>query len=1055
MPVSGSGGGREIAVLPTETSGYQEAFALRRSTSTMASAAREHLLLRALEWADSAIAQRRPFRILSVGCGDGDLDIAVLERLSEVVEIDFLGLETNALSARLFRESMRERLAKFPNRVSFEIREDSAMQPPEAGSGFDMVVMSHVLYYFPDPVALVRSYLQSACRLDGRVVIIHSGRDGIPRLMSDVPGLAPFLCAEEIRDSLRNSGFRVDCEMLQTELNATDILEQTQKGWEVLGFCIERSVDQLLPETKRHLLKALWARCQIREDGAWLQEPLGFMTLRNDLGPAPARAPSVFARACDPIDDYHRLAVAFDWPLRLSSGTQEKTRVLDIGCGRGRWLKVLDHHWPELRALRGEIEYSAIDPSAEAISHARENAERWAGFAQGWAQKIEDIDDLPSAHYDMAWSMHALYCVLRSDLEIVLSKIVQSLRPQGMAVIAMPDLASFYITAAIRLVNQPRFTCAEDVCEALRSLGLEYEVRQVNYEEQISAHDDLALRKYVWEESIGNCYSDSHQAAATGSSNLPLLPSDPWFESHRRGDIFAFPQNVWVITIRGGQSLKAARGRLNPGVAQMRAWADAATEAVLAEHSSLSNAPVIEDLPGALPPRWLHGAKDAQASERAAQSLFESVIREPLPEWGSRDLKALLQEDFLPFVRHGTRDNAPGYMGYIPSGGLYLSAIAEWLAASFNRYCAMFMASPGAASIEALSIRWLNEITGLQASAEKSGSQAGGVLVSGASLATVTAVHAARQKALSQGKQPDRLVAYCGQTAHCCVAQALAVCGITHQRFVPVLPNHQVDMEALAGAIKKDRELGLEPFFIALSAGEVETGAVDDLPRGRAIADDACAWLHIDGAYGGFFVMARSAPEGLKQIHLADSLCLDPHKGLGLPYGSGALLVRDEEDLKRAFSNAGNYLPPQHGLERPPDAMDLGIEMTRPFRGLRLWLPIKLLGIAPFRDHLEHMLQQARWLANEIQEIDQLELIQAPVLSVVTFRFKAPATEGENRRLLDEINADGKFFLTGCMLSTPEGGFALRAALLSFRTDQETVMALASRIRELVQKASQ
>jgi aromatic-L-amino-acid/L-tryptophan decarboxylase len=1039
-------------LLPTQTSNYQQAYYLRRTVSSMTSVAKDELCKRALEWATIALTERRAFRILSVGCGDGDLDLTLLQRLTAVVDVDFLGLEVNPHSAHLFQEAIQARRGQFSKNLSFDIRAETAEQISEDEHGFDLVLMSHVLYYFADPSSLVRHYLHQTCRIDGRLVIIHSGRAGIPHLLADVPTLQPFLCAEEIRDGLMNAGFSVEFDLLESELDATEILKQTQKGLKILGFCIERDINQLTTETRHHLLKALWSRCQVRNDGVWLSEPLAFMTLRNDLGPVLSRTSDCSAKSCDPIDDYHQLAMAFHWPARLSASLQKPAQLLDIGCGRGRWLKVLHYHWPELSQLRGEIEYSAIDPSAEAMHHARTISQQWASFQQGWTQKIEDIDDLPVAYYDLAWSMHALYCVSRADLEVVLAKIVQSLKPQGLAVIALPDIASFYITAAMRIAHQPRFTCAEDVCDALRSLGLKYEVRQVNYEEKFSAHDNIGLRKYVWEESIGNSFSHSHQTLTPDSEHLPQLPSDHWFESHRQGDLFSFPQNVWVITVRGGQSLNAVRDHLNPNVAQMRAWADAATQAVLAEHSGLSNAPVIENMPGALPPRWVHGSKNAGVSERAALSLFESVIREPLPEWGCKDLNTLLQEDFLPFVRHGTRDNAPGYMGFIPSGGLYLSAIAEWLAASFNRYCAMFMAAPGMASLEALSIRWLNEITGLQASAEKSGSQSGGLLVSGASLATVTAVHAARQKALYQGKDVSKLVAYFGQTAHCCVSQALTVCGITHQRLIPVLPDHRMEMAALSKAIEKDKKLGLEPFFIALSAGEVETGAVDDLLRGRAIADDSHAWLHIDGAYGGFFAMARSAPAELKQIHIADSLCLDPHKGLGLPYGTGALLVRDEEDLKKAFSNAGNYLPPQHGFERPPDAMDLGIEMTRPFRGLRLWLPIKLLGIAPFRNHLDHMLQQARWLANEIQAINQLELIHAPVLSIVTFRLKAPATENENRSLLDEINADGEFFLTGCTLSTPEGGFALRAALLSFRTDQKTVVALASRIRESVQK---
>lgn len=1037
-------------VLSTHTAGYQQAYFLRRSVSTMAEVARRRLVACAQEAAAIAAREGRPLRILSIGCGDGDLDFAVLECLNGLTDVEYLGLEVNETSAQLFEEAVEAWRENFAGELSFEIRIASAERLPDIDGGFDLVVMSHVLYYFSDPVALVRNYLQRACRIDGRVMIVHSGWGGIPELMAAVPGLQPFLDADTIRDELAASGLRVQCETLSSELDVTDILEQTGRGRQILGFCIERDVDRLPEETKKRLLQALWSRCEIREDRAWLSELLTFLTLRNDLGFFAIAPKSEVDTVCDPIEDYHQLALAFDWSARLQSTTTEPLRILDVGCGTGRWLKVLRHHWPELVRRREAINYSAIDPSAEAMSVARKRSQEWAEWGQSWNEKIQCIDDLPTAHYDLAWSMHALYAVARVDLETVLTKLVRSLRPEGIAVIAMPNRDSFYITAGIQLAKQPSFTCAEDVCEALESLQLQYEVRELCYEERIAAVDDVSLRRYVWEESIGNSYS----ATTSESGSLPPLPDDPWFESHRLGDAFCFPQQVRVITIRGGQSPAAVRTRLTPNLQQMRAWASAATEAGLAEQAGLVSAPVIENLPGALPPEWVYGVPQSDANERVARSLFASIIDEPVPEWASKDLEALLNEEFLPLLRHGTRDNAPGYMGYIPSGGLYLGAIAEYLAATFNRYSAMFMASPGAAAIEAQSIRWLNEITGIQANAERAGFRPGGLLVSGASLATLTAVHAARQKAILQGKDPAVLTAYFAQTAHCCVLQALSVCGIRHHRVIATTPDHRMDMDQLSKTMADDQMLGFEPFFIALSAGEVETGAIDDVERGRALASESNVWLHVDGAYGGFFVLARSAPAALRAIGLADSLCLDPHKGMGLPYGTGALLVRDVQDLRRAFANAGNYLPAPSEAERPPDAMDLGIEMTRPFRGLRLWLPIKLLGIAPFRDHLEHMLQLALELAERIRTIPELELIGSPVLSICTFRLRAPATIAANRRLLDDINADGRFFLTGCTLSIGEGGFALRVALLSFRTDQDTVDALFNRIRDAVPRIS-
>ncbi len=1038
--------------LSTVTPDYQADFRLRRAVSTMAMVASDQLCCRARQWALEAAREGRPFRILSVGCGDGDLDMSVLRALDGVADVEYLGLEVNRVSAGIFQDAVNQWRAdtRLATRLNLEIRIESADGRPQAHAAYDLVLMSHVLYYFSDPVSLIRDYLHHACRIDGRLLIIHSGRDGIPQLMDSVPGLQAFLSAEDIRDALEVRDLRVDIEFIDTELDATEIVAQTANGQRVLGFCVERDPGSLSTETTMHLLKAFWSRCSIQNGRARLRESLAFMVLRNDLGWSSPRMLDPRDKACDPIEDYHRLATSFNWNERLQTRKAHNLRILDVGCGRGRWLKALHHHWPELASRRTAIEYYAVDPSEDAIAGARHSVSTWGTWIRAWPSTIEKIVDLPMAHFDIVWSIHSLYCVPHRDLQPVLTKLVQALRPDGLGVIAMPDLDSFYIAARPRLSDQPRFTCAEDVCCALRALNIAFEVRKVSYGERISVDDEAGLMNYVWRESIGNSFGSAEQAACPAAD----LPCDDWFLSHRRGDEFVFPQHIWVMTFRGGQSIRLPREQLNPSAEQMRSWSGAVSEIGIEEQLGLRMAPVIPDLPGNLPPRWVHGASESDDQSLVAQALYEEVMKESLPEWGEPDLRSLLRDQLLPLARHGTRDNAPGYMAYIPSGGLFLSAIADGLAALLNRYSSMFMAAPGLASIEVLCIRWLCEITGMRASAEQSGSEAGGLLLSGASMATVTAVHAARNKAISDGKDPSTLVAYFGDTAHSCIRQSLAICGITGHRAIAVGSDHRVDMSALSREIAADRDAGLNPFFIALTAGEVGTGAIDDINRGRDLASATGAWLHVDAAYGGFFILAPSAPAELGDLCKADSLCLDPHKGLGLPYGTGALLVKNLDDLRIAFSKDGAYLPGQSSRSLPPDLMDLGIEMTRPMRGLGVWLPIKLTGIAPFRDHLEQMLRLARWLAQEIRSIPELELVCEPCLSIVTFRLSPPATNDHNRALLDEINRDGRFFISGCELPADSGGYVLRVALLSFRTDSATVEALSGHIRESVGRLS-
>jgi aromatic-L-amino-acid decarboxylase len=414
---------------------------------------------------------------------------------------------------------------------------------------------------------------------------------------------------------------------------------------------------------------------------------------------------------------------------------------------------------------------------------------------------------------------------------------------------------------------------------------------------------------------------------------------------------------------------------------------------------------------------------DTEGSAELARSLVE-----PLPESG-RPYAELLDLLFERVVTKGFGTAGPGYLAYIPGGGILHSGVADLIANGVNRYVGVFAAAPGLAQIEANVVRWFCDIVGYPATA-------GGILTSGGSLANFSALVTARRELL-----PDDFlsgVLYASDQVHHSVAKAAMLAGFPEEnvRLVPSDENFRIRIVALAAAVAADRAAGRRPFLVVGSAGTTNTGAVDDL-NGLA---DLCAleglWLHVDAAYGGFFLLTADGRRKLAGISRADSVVLDPHKGLFLPYGTGSLLVRNRDTLRRAHALSADYMPP---MQDDPDLVDFNLvspELSRDWRGLRVWLPIAMHGIGPFRRNLEEKIELTRWATEELRAIPGIEIVAEPQLSIVTFRLARPDLDAEtentlNRAFLAAINGRRRVYLTGTMLG---GKFVLRICVLSFRT---------------------
>jgi aromatic-L-amino-acid decarboxylase len=449
--------------------------------------------------------------------------------------------------------------------------------------------------------------------------------------------------------------------------------------------------------------------------------------------------------------------------------------------------------------------------------------------------------------------------------------------------------------------------------------------------------------------------------------------------------------------------------------AEMRAMADAVVARCIDHIASLPSQPA---------------RGDVDAAD------FCRALREPSPETGT-PLAQLLDALFNDCVPRSFTAAGPGYLGYIPGGGLYPAALADFIADTTNRYTGIWQAAPALVQLEANALDWLRDWMAFPESTR-------GLFTSGGSMATFNAILCARERHL--GAEIRRGVLYTSDQAHHSVLKSAKLAGIMPDRVraLPCDVNYRLPLDALRAAIVRDRRDGLTPFVVVSSAGTTNTGAVDPLD---AIADVCAAeglWHHIDGAYGAFFHVCPELRETLKGQSRADSLTLDPHKGMFLPYGTGALLVRDGAALRAAHEATADYLP---AMPHPDDFYDPsqhGPELTRGFPGLRVWLTVKLFGAAALRAAIAEKRALSLDAARRIAALPDIVIDAPPELSLFAFHLAWPGStrdqeDATTRALMEETTRRGRVMVTGAMA---RGRFVGRVCVLSFRTHQREIDAL-------------
>jgi len=430
--------------------------------------------------------------------------------------------------------------------------------------------------------------------------------------------------------------------------------------------------------------------------------------------------------------------------------------------------------------------------------------------------------------------------------------------------------------------------------------------------------------------------------------------------------------------------------------------------------------------------------------------MFSRRIRDrldaALPTKGT-DFDGLLRvfrEDIIPFSRQNAH---PRMFGYVQSPGTPIAAFADLLASTLNANLTVWRSAPAPVEVERLTIDWIRQILGFNA-------EAGGLFVSGGSMANLAALAAARQ---TKDCLSGRLRIYASSETHFSIVKAAALLGIGRENVchIAVDERFRIRMDDLVVKITADLEAGCVPLCVVANAGTVNTGAVDPLAEIREIANRFQLWMHVDGSYGALAILAKSARELFAGIERADSVALDPHKWLYLPVDVGCVIYRDPEIVHAAFAHEAEYT---RIIGQEADEAfafwDYGPELSRRFRALKVWMLLKGVGVDALSEAIENNLACARHLESMVRASDDFEMAAPVELSIFCFRHmpaqlrnESPKTiDAFNERLLVALQRDGSSYLSNATLG---GRFALRGCVLNYRTTLHDIEILLDDLRRV------
>ena len=432
----------------------------------------------------------------------------------------------------------------------------------------------------------------------------------------------------------------------------------------------------------------------------------------------------------------------------------------------------------------------------------------------------------------------------------------------------------------------------------------------------------------------------------------------------------------------------------------------------------------------------------------------EGLLREALPE---------NPQDFADVFAKFCRDVAPNtipldhprFFAFIPSAPSFISILGDMLTAGTNSFAGTWFESSGPSQVEILVIDWFKQMLGLP-------SEAAGLIVSGGSVANLTALAVARRAVLND--RVEKAVVYLSAHAHTALDRGLRILGIPEEQWrrVPTDAQYRMEPEALEGMLTADLAAGLRPLAVVASAGTTGTGAVDPLAALARVAHAHSAWFHVDAAYGGFAALTARGRELLRGIEQADSVVLDPHKWFYCPIEAGCVLVRQARLMRETFRILPDYMRDVAREDQEVNFCDYGLQLTRSFRALKIWMAVETYGAARLRAVIDQCLDLTQYAARLFAQSPRLEIVTPPSLGVFTFRYlpaRLPAgAEGEpglnrlNEALTARIIASRRMMLSSTRLN---GRHVLRFCVLNHRTRKEDVRVAREIILELGQEVEQ
>jgi aromatic-L-amino-acid decarboxylase len=442
-------------------------------------------------------------------------------------------------------------------------------------------------------------------------------------------------------------------------------------------------------------------------------------------------------------------------------------------------------------------------------------------------------------------------------------------------------------------------------------------------------------------------------------------------------------------------------------------------------------------------PPWRHAPDEVKA-------LFNRPL--PLDAQPREEIYEEFLEHVLPYP---IGNNHPRFWGWVFGTGTVLGTFAELLAGSMNTNTGGGD-HHSANHVEKQVIDWFKEMLGFPSSAS-------GLLTSGCSAANLIGLAVARnvkagydlrRRGIQAG--PQKMVLYASDEIHSSVQKAVELLGLGSEalRLVPVNDYFQINLEALRTAIARDRKDGHLPFCIVGAAGTTNTGAMDDLAALADICQEEGLWLHVDGAFGAWAALAPGARELVSGMERCDSLAFDLHKWMYMPYEIGCVLVRHEEDHRKAFALTPDYLAHGEGGRGLtggdlPWFSDYGFQLSRGFRALKAWMSLKEHGVRKYRRLIQQNIDQALYVAELIDAAPELELSAPVTLNVVCFRYVGPslddrASDELNKQIEIELQEEGIAVISG---TTIKGKYVLHLANCNHRSRREDFDVL---VREVI-----